>query len=344
MKIRIGILSIIMFFVYNNFVFAEDLKVLVVAPFYKMAIMQFLELKAVKEDKDLLEETLNKIYKGIIKKKGFSLSSKEFNSVTQQDSMNETEEYFIDESFGEFFFDLMTPIKKEKYDANLFVMSGLTEDCQKIRLVILAAESGRSYTVDLDIEMLNIDNFSKIVSDTVLKGLNYADQLLSVNADELKDVKYSKVLYKIHTLEKEIILLTVDYDSCHEYIQDINFALMSKKSDGSYTYHIRTNQQYDLNISFDMKDNKIVNYKIDSDFRPPPIEQNIFSNTLTIMSMGGHKIDFDFIWQKDNLLIVNISPTTNPYLPQGITKGVDSDNIIELNKGVELYFGCDGHR
>jgi hypothetical protein len=238
------------------------------------------------------------------------------------------------------FFDLLTPIDERKYSVDLFVMAGMTEDCQKIRVSLIGARSTRHYSKDIDLQAINIKDFSKIVGNEVAVGLNYINEILKVYADGVINVEDSVVYYTLPTVENVNVRLAVNYDSLHEFIQNVEFSIPGTLNDGTHKLFLRTQHKDNIGIILNILNNKVVSYDVFTSFIP--VDNNIDSVTFKVVSLEDYKINFIAIWGNGEFLKINISPEQNPYLPHGITKLTDSKELIPLNGSCYLNYGCEG--
>ena len=300
---RILLLIVLFSLFLNSNVFSEDIKVAVVPFFFRQIIHDCINKGVLVQDESLYIEVKDEINKYIEQKEGFVLSTKEFN---------------FDDWISELSFLLEAiPNNREKFDADLFIWGLMSENYSKVDLEVVGIESSRKFSSLIDIEKVNNKNFAQLIVNAVEEGLNHADELMFVNADKIVDAYNSIVQYEILTTSDENILMNVDYDGLHEYIQNVQFLLgkNSKKEDISYT--VITNQNKNLIILFQFADDKISNVQIDTDFRPTQNDEGK-PTIFTVDSNDGHEIVFEFTWDRQNIKNVKIFPKMNPYHPPTI--------------------------
>ncbi len=136
---------------------------------------------------------------------------------------------------------------------------------------------------------------------------------LKVNADEVLNAKDLIVQFVLPTVSGDKVLLKIDYGSKGK-IQDAHFFLPQLKEDGTYSYELITQQNRKLRLIFYFENGEYSWAKIDSDFSPQE-DAATGDTVLTVVSLGGYKINFRFSRRDSQVVNVRVYPEINPYYP-----------------------------
>lgn len=136
----------------------------------------------------------------------------------------------------------------------------------------------------------------------------------AVKADKLSDYENAIVLYNLTSNSGDVLQLKVQYDSAgpQSQIFDVHFTPIDLKSDGSHTLNFSPPEGGALSFICDIKDSKLINVKVDTDYRPTAgieNEQKVF----TIKSKGGYEILITFDFKNGTVENVSIKPAINPF-------------------------------
>lgn len=136
----------------------------------------------------------------------------------------------------------------------------------------------------------------------------------AIKADKIVDLGNSLVMHEVSTVNNEIVLIYVKYKETrpNPEVFDVNFSIADSKKDGDYSDFIETEQGQRIKITYTYKNNKLAYFKFDTDFRPAKLREPS-SNTFTVVSKGGYKIDFIFYWKDGEIDFIKILPRVNPF-------------------------------
>ncbi len=135
---------------------------------------------------------------------------------------------------------------------------------------------------------------------------------LKVNADEVLSSEDSIVQFVLPAVSGDKVLLKIDYGRKGE-IQDAHFFLPQLKEDGTYPYEVATQQNRKVRLIFHFENGEYSWGKIETDFSPADAATG--DTVLTVVSLGGYKINFRFSRKDSRVVNVKVYPEINPYYP-----------------------------
>ncbi|MDP2654111.1 MAG: hypothetical protein Q8Q08_08785 [Candidatus Omnitrophota bacterium] len=299
-------LTVLLFFSASSIVFAQEpIKVGILTWSINSYINAAVENGIIKKDDQLLKKILAETEKAINSKGGFVLSSKKFGE-TDEDAQK-----FLFPNGG-IIPSVPFPAKKEIYDADLIILiqSPEKDEDKYTEIAIISVETGKEATSLIEDAKINNENLPSTIAQKVSKGLDFANDLLSIKADELSNPDMSVVRYAFTSLNNKKIFMEVDYDGAHKVVQ--NVALFpSERIDGNVVYELPTDKRANILITSSMKNGKVENIHIDTDFRPASDKGE--PDVFFIKSDKGFPVKIIFTWEGQNIKNVNISPKDNPF-------------------------------
>ena len=180
-------------------------------------------------------------------------------------------------------------------------------------LAIFSAETGKKAASLIEDTQVTNQNLASVITNKISKGLDLANDLLSVRADKVINFEKSVVRYVFTSLDNQEVFIDVDYDGEHGKIQNVALMPSQKKSEGDVVYQLPTDKGAKVLLTFSMKNGEVNNVHIDTDFRP--LSSNSDPSVFLVKSDGGFLIRITFNWVGNAVKSVNIVPVVNPYLP-----------------------------
>lgn len=305
MKIKLALVIILLIF--PNGVFAkEPIKVAVLPWSINLYIKEATDVGLLKQDDNLFKQVKTEFEKAIKSKAGFTISSKDFGD-TEEDAAN----FFFPNGIPSVPF----PGKKQIYDADLvvFIQSPEKDADKYTALMIVAVETGKEATSLIEDAKITNENLSSIIAQRISKGLDFANNLLNVKADEIIDPERSLVRYIFTSSNSQKVFMDIDYDGVHEKVQNVALVPSEKNVDGEVIYELPTDKKAKIIITLLVKSNKAQSAHIDTDFRPAANSTD--SDVFFVESDKGFPVKVTFDWEGQNIKNVNIAPKGNPYEP-----------------------------
>lgn len=235
----------------------------------------------------------------------------------------------------EWFFT-QTPLNEKKYDSQVLLEGGFNRDCSNIWIVILGVQSSRYIMQEIPIKELSSENVIDKVFSALLKELSHLNKLIPIYADELLDADNSQVRYSFTTRDKKTMVINVDYDGAHEYIQSVDISIRNPVKKEGYVGCIATKEKNDICVELSTENGKSVPKRI---FSKKPMDAPF---RLTAVSNAGYEIYFDFKDTDSLYADVKISPKSSPYAPYGYVMDGNLGVLQASNDPYELYLGCNG--
>jgi hypothetical protein len=279
---------------------AEPIKVAVIPSILNMFLQYATVQGILKDDPQLFLEVIQQINATIQAQPGVALSSQELGSDQ--------------EAASKFMLQVPYPADREKYDADVIVLIGYSDDGKSVEVFLVGVESGRGLSGFIDIKKVNNVNLAVLIADKLEQGLKRADKLLGVSADQLVDPYGSIVQFALPSISGEDVLVNVAYDAAHENVEQVEFLLREQPKDGEYVFELPTKGEHKIVAKYVCKNFEIQNVTIDVDYKPG-IDEMDTEKTFSVVSRLGHDLEFHFVWQAGQIVHVSVKPFINPYHP-----------------------------
>jgi hypothetical protein len=279
---------------------AEPIKVVVIPSILNMFIQYATVQGILKEDPELFPQVMKALHEVIQSHPGTVLSSKEFGSGQ--------------EAASQFMLQVPYPADKEKYDADVIVLVGYSDDGKSVEIFLVGVESGRGVSGLINTKEVNNENLASLIAAKLQEGLKRADKLLGVNADAIKDPYGSMIQYLLPAVTGEDVLLNVYYNEAHENVDQVEFSMKDQKKEGEYIFELAAKDQHKIIMKFEYKNFEIKNVTLDVDYKPGLDEMDM-DKTFSVISRAGYDVDFEFLWQAGQIVNISIIPPINPYYP-----------------------------
>lgn len=136
-----------------------------------------------------------------------------------------------------------------------------------------------------------------------------------VSADKLIDKKMSKVIYVLSAIDRKKIEVEADYtgDRPNPELSAVKILpLKGISTKGVTTFQLKSQEGDIIEIIFDYKFSKLNKVMVNTDI-PDLSKMDEQSETLTVKSVAGYILKFEFLWDKGEMQSVKLYPVINPF-------------------------------
>lgn len=216
-----------------------------------------------------------------------------------------------------FLFSAPLPNLSDDFDADILIM-GIMHNNDFLEISAFGVESARKVSLNLDVKRINKENIRDIISKAIIRVLKFGTLLTPIYCDEVIDPRASVVAYEVLTLEGENIVIKLDYDGEHQFIQNFQISLGTLKHDGEYKYSLMDAEGRKVFLYVNVKGDKVTIYKVTGEVASDNLKA---SNEFNFVSKKKYVISIITKKTNEGPAVTRIFPKLNPYLPYEIREG-----------------------
>jgi hypothetical protein len=178
-----------------------------------------------------------------------------------------------------------------------------------LKSVIFGVDNGKIYELTSE---LRPGDLRETVKRDVALLLGKARDVLNVQADKILDSIGSTVAYYLPASDDNTVELRCTYERTRPdpYLRVAKF-MPAGPAEGQGSYKLRTVDGREIVIKGRFEKGDFVDVSVYT--APPPGAKDPQDETLSVLSSGGHVINFFFDWEQGSLAGVTVKPMVNPY-------------------------------
>lgn len=300
-RIRTFLVVFMLAFLSSRVVNAEtEIKVAVVPSILNMFIQYGVVGGLFTDDPNFFEKTYQEVTTVITANSSLKLSS--YNFGTDSEAVNK------------FMMSQPYPSSRERYDADILVMIGNSDDGKSMEVFIVAVESGRAVSYFADRTQINNETLASTIIDRMQKGLAQARELIKVNADKIHDTEESVAEFVVVTKNNKELAVRFDYDTSHQELEAVQMQPVEVVLDGWHDYVLVSEEGLEMTMALAVKNSEVVDMRVEIDYKPEAENADGWKS-FSFKSKAGYPVVFTFYWSGGEKEKVRIEPAQNPFLP-----------------------------